>query len=60
MKSDSPFFGNRVAIATLLGKMIHNCESLFAIYSYFSTLFIKFVYRGEIFSKKRYNFVSKG
>ena len=41
-KSDPPFFGSRIAIAAYLGKVIHNCESLFAIYSHFCTLCIKF------------------
>ena len=37
------FFGRRVAIATHFGKVIRNCELLFAIYSHFCTLYIKSV-----------------
>ena len=31
MKSGSPFFGNRVANTKHFGKVIRNCEPLFAI-----------------------------
>ena len=53
MKSDSPFFSNRIVIVTHFSKVIRNCESLFANYSHFCTPYMKFAYKKRKFCFKR-------